>query len=44
MGKSFNRIIDPRGFQDRQVIKLAPRIGVEKLKQGKILFYNNERL
>lgn len=44
MGKSFNRIIDPRGVQDRQVIKLAPRIGIEKLKEGKILFYNNERL
>ncbi len=37
-------MIDPRGYQERTVIKLAPRVSVEELKNGKILFYNNTKL
>ncbi|NLO48488.1 MAG: hypothetical protein GX111_09255 [Clostridiales bacterium] len=37
-------LIDPRGYQERNVIKLAPRVSVEELKNGKILFYNNTKL
>ena len=44
MTKKLNPLLDPRGFQERPVIKLAPRVSVEKLKKGKILFYNNTKL
>ena len=44
MNKKLNPLLDPRGFQDRPIIKLAPRVSVEELKKGKILFYNNTKL
>jgi|AGTN01.2.fsa_nt_gi hypothetical protein len=44
MGKYLNSILDPRGYQERPVIKLAPRVGLADLKKGKILFYNNTKL
>lgn len=37
-------VLDPRGIQERPVLKLAPRPSLDKLKQGKILFYNNTKL
>ena len=44
MTKKLNPLLDPRGFQERPIIKLAPRVSVEELKKGKILFYNNTKL
>ena len=44
MNKKLNPLLDPRGFQDRPIIKLAPRVSIEELKKGKILFYNNTKL
>lgn len=44
MAQKLNKILDPRGFQKRETITLAPRVGVEELKGGKILFYNNTKL
>ena len=37
-------LLDPRGIQERPVIKLAHRLSSEELKKGKILFYNNTKL
>jgi hypothetical protein len=42
--KQLNGIMDPRGLQERPLLKLAPRVTVDDLKQGKILFYNNTKL
>jgi tRNA A37 threonylcarbamoyladenosine biosynthesis protein TsaE len=44
MTKRLNPLLDPRGFQERPIIKLAPRVSVAELKKGKILFYNNTKL
>ncbi|MBN1567756.1 MAG: hypothetical protein JXA73_07900 [Acidobacteria bacterium] len=44
MKSRLNPLLDPRGIQDRPVIKLAPRVSLEELKRGKILFYNNTKL
>jgi tRNA A37 threonylcarbamoyladenosine biosynthesis protein TsaE len=44
MDKKLNPILDPRGLQERPVIKLAPRVSIEALKTGKILFYDNTKL
>lgn len=41
---SLNRILDPRGYQEREIIQLAKRPSLEQLKTGKILFYNNTKL
>ena len=41
---TVNRLLDPRGIQERPVIKLAKRPSIEELKNGKILFYNNTKL
>jgi hypothetical protein len=38
------QLLDPRGYQERPVIKLANRASVEGLKKGKILFYDNTKL
>ncbi len=40
----FNDILDPRGYQERRVIKLAERVSLDELRKGKILFYNNTKL
>ncbi len=37
-------MLDPRGLQERPVIKLAPRAGIDDLRRGKILFYDNTKL
>ncbi|HTY64578.1 MAG TPA: hypothetical protein VMG30_20190 [Acidobacteriota bacterium] len=44
MAKTLNPLLDPRGLQERPIIQLAPRVRVEELKKGKILFYNNTKL
>ena len=44
MSQNLNQILDPRGYQERQVIQLAKRVSLEELKKGKILFYNNTKL
>jgi len=42
--RKLSDLLDPRGTQERPVIKLAPRVSLEKLKNGKILFYDNTKL
>jgi hypothetical protein len=37
-------MIDPRGSQSREALKLAARPTMEALKKGKVLFYNNTKL
>lgn len=44
MNESLSPLLDPRGTQERPVIKLAPRVGIEELNKGKILFYDNTKL
>jgi hypothetical protein len=44
MNETLKPLLDPRGKQERPVIKLAPRVGIEELKKGKILFYDNTKL
>jgi hypothetical protein len=44
MSKKLNELLDPRGFQERKEIKLAPRVTLDDLRKGKILFYNNTKL
>lgn len=44
MGKQLNRLLDPRGYQERTLITLAKRPTLEELKNGKVLFYNNTKL
>ena len=44
MSKDFNAILDPRGYQERPVIKLSERPSLEELKHARILFYNNTKL
>ena len=40
----YEPVLDPRGSQARPKIKLAPRPGLEELKQGPVLFYDNTKL
>ncbi len=40
----LDALLDPRGFQEREVIELAKRVSLDDLKNGKILFYNNTKL
>ena len=44
MKKTLNPLLDPRGLQERPILKLAPRPTLAELKKGKILFYNNTKL
>jgi hypothetical protein len=37
-------LLDPRGIQERPIIQLAPRVSIEELKKGRILFYDNTKL
>lgn len=39
-----NKILDPRGIQERPRIRLAKRPTLDELRRGKILFYNNTKL
>lgn len=38
------KLIDPRGKQPRDLLKLAKRPTLEELKAGKVIFYNNTKL
>lgn len=40
----LNKLLDPRGYQERPILTLAKRPSLEELKNGKILFYNNTKL
>lgn len=42
--RKLSQLIDPRGYQERPVVKLAPRVTLEDLQNGKVLFYNNTKL
>ncbi len=42
--RKLNTLLDPRGYQERPLLKLAPRPSLEELQQGKVLFYNNTKL
>ncbi|MCL1939328.1 MAG: hypothetical protein FWG04_01530 [Desulfovibrionaceae bacterium] len=44
MNVSLSPLIDPRGAQSRRRIHLAARPGIEELKKGPILFYDNTKL
>lgn len=44
MAKRMNDLLDPRGYQERPILKLALRPTLDELKKGKILFYNNTKL
>ena len=44
MDRKLSSLIDPRGLQERPILKLAPRPGLDQLKTGKILFYDNTKL
>jgi hypothetical protein len=44
MKKNLNPLLDPRGIQERPIVQLATRVGVEELKKGRILFYDNTKL
>ena len=44
MKKKLNPLLDPRGIQERPILKLAPRVSLKQLKNGKILFYDNTKL
>lgn len=41
---NIGTVLDPRGLQNSDRLKLAPRPGFEDLKKGPILFYNNTKL
>lgn len=42
--KELEPLLDPRGKQERPVLHLAPRVTMEDLRQGPVLFYNNTKL
>lgn len=44
MELKMEKLIDPRGYQERKKINLAKRPTLDELKKGKILFYNNTKL
>jgi hypothetical protein len=44
MSRLKGKLIDPRGKQPRELMKLAPRPSIEELQKGKIVFYNNTKL
>ena len=33
----LHQILDPRGYQERPLLKLAPRVSLKELQEGKIL-------
>jgi len=37
-------ILDPRGEQKRRMLKLAPRVTMETLKKGPVVFFDNTKL
>lgn len=42
-GATFNRLLDPRGAQDRPMLALAPRVGMDAMRKGPVLFYDNTK-
>jgi hypothetical protein len=44
LNNKLSSLVDPRGFQERPILKLAPRARLDQLKQGKVLFYDNTKL
>lgn len=44
MLQGLTPLLDPRGLQERPIVKLAPRVDIETLKKGKLLFYDNTKL
>ena len=44
MTKRLNSLLDPRGQQERPLLKLAQRFDLQDLKNGKLLFYDNTKL
>lgn len=44
MSKRLKDLLDPRGYQERPILKLAPRVTLKDLQNGKVLFYNNTKL
>ncbi|MFZ3070427.1 MAG: hypothetical protein WA110_04815 [Anaerolineaceae bacterium] len=44
MSRKLFELLDPRGYQERNVIPLAKRPTLDELRKGKILFYNNTKL
>ena len=44
MKEKLHTLFDPRGHQERPILKLAPRVTIEDLRAGKILFYDNTKL
>lgn len=40
----IDAVYDPRGKQERPILKLAPRLSLEELRRGPILFYDNTKL
>ena len=44
MSVQVDKLLDPRGYQERPMLELAKRPTLEELKNGKILFYNNTKL
>jgi len=43
-GMTFSPVLDPRGKQERPMLKLATRVSLEDLRRGPILFYDNTKL
>ena len=41
---TLNPILDPRGWQERRKIRLAPRVSMETLKKGPVLLFDNTKL
>ena len=42
--RDLKPIVDPRGRQERPLLRLARRPTRQALKRGKVLFYNNTKL
>jgi hypothetical protein len=42
--QKIEKILDPRGSQDRPMLELAPRKTMEALRKGPVLFYDNTKL
>lgn len=41
---TINSVLDPRGKQERPMLQLAPRVSMDDLRKGPVLFYDNTKL
>lgn len=41
---TLNPLLDPRGRQERPLLTLAPRVSMDDLRRGPVLFYDNTKL